>query len=128
VFIYALETDGLIWYVGRTKNIISRKSNHKTRRHKGIGADLIPIEYDFQFKILEECENDIGRMRERHWYDLLKPFNNKCVPGRNRDEAHKLYLANNRDNYLKQKREYYKIHREEIREKQKLYKAKLRAS
>ena len=112
VSIYALETDGLIWYVGSTMNVVNRKMAHKYRINKGYASDLIPQEYEFQFKILEECEAENRYIRERYYYELLKPLVNKDMPGRSDKESQKEYYQNHKE----QKKEYYQNHKEYIKE------------
>ena len=150
VSIYALETDGLIWYIGSTTVVNNRKIAHKNRVDKGVSADLIPIEYEFEFKILEECDSENRLVRERYWYELLKPLNNKEVPGRsekeyiqdnkekikenkkkyyqNNKEKKKEYYQNNKEKILKKAIEYNNLHRDHLNELRRISYAKKKAS
>lgn len=78
VFIYALETDGLIWYIGSSKNPKIRLTHHKNSKTGGGG--LISSEYRWNMVILEECDDSIRKQREQHYYDKLLPFYNKIRP------------------------------------------------
>ena len=123
VSIYALETDGLIWYVGSTMNVVNRKMAHKYRINKGYASDLIPQEYEFQFKILEECEAENRYIRERYYYELLKPLVNKDMPGRSDKESQKEYYQNHKE----QKKEYYQNHKDRYNELRRIRRAKAKA-
>ena len=85
--VYSLETDGLVWYVGSTTCPTRRERDHLHKRDKGIGASLIPLDYEWKFKVLEECDREVMRERERHWYERLLPLYNKNVPNRSHKEA-----------------------------------------
>ena len=112
--IYSLETDGLVWYIGSTTDVIKRKNNHKTRKDKYISSDLIPQEYEFQFKILEECGSEIRYERERYYYELLKPLNNINIPGRSKRECMINYYQDNKEQILQYKSDYYENNKERI--------------
>lgn len=119
VSIYALETDGLVWYVGSTVNVAKRRTQHKTRVFKNIGSDLIPIDYEFEFKILETCESENRYIRERYWYELLKPLVNIEVPGRSVKE----YQQNHKEKI----KEYKQNYKERYNELQRIRRAKAKA-
>ena len=77
--VYCLETDGFVWYVGGTKRPEQREMWHM-RRYGPHGAADIPPDYEFKFTILEVCEHDKLRERERYYYDTLHPILNVNLP------------------------------------------------
>lgn len=128
--IYCLTTGGVIWYVGSTKNISDRERRHRNRSSKNYGGALIPLEYDWSFKVIESCSIDDMKSRERYWIETLKPFYNRCIPGRTVSEyrkewaqSHKEHLATltrerrakNQDKMLEYERAYREANREKMR-------------
>lgn len=105
--IYSLESRGFIWYVGSTRDAANRERQHRSRHDIGVGASLIPDEYEWEFKVLETCVLDQRLDVERKWYDILHPIFNKQVPGTGHDaewkrknpervkESSRLYRENN---------------------------------
>lgn len=59
-YIYTLEEDNKVIYVGRTKEPISRLNNHR-RIRKGRSINM---------SILEECDDDAEREREFYWMKI----------------------------------------------------------
>jgi hypothetical protein len=89
--VYCLHTLGLIWYVGSTKCIRKRKSDHLCGRTEEERNDWIPDMYDIEFKILEEITSDNLRQRERFYIETLKPLYNLRVPARTLGEASRVW-------------------------------------
>ena len=118
--VYGLFTDQLCWYVGSTTNLNDRERKHRRRVKPGIGADLIPSEYDWECRKLEDCDVENRYVRERHWYEDLKPLLNKCVPGRSRKERDAAWYAANRERHNERVRQYraanWERHKERMRQ------------
>lgn len=89
--IYSLSSDGLIWYVGSTTNVEKRKWKHLNKADKGIGADLIPLEYSYEFNVLEKCIVEDRYIRERYYYETLMPLLCQKCPGRGKLESQRYY-------------------------------------
>ena len=138
VSIYCLHTDGLIWYVGQTTDTVRRESKHRASHVKGRwGGGLIPDLYEWEMKILEKCKMIDAVIRERHYYDILKPLYNKIRPGGHSDaeyaqkyrDTHKddikeytrSHRTNNLDGMLEYERKYRDMNRERIRAYQREY-------
>jgi predicted GIY-YIG superfamily endonuclease len=102
-FIYTLETDGVIWYVGKTQDVKNRLRQHRSK--KGYGADLIPKEYKWNMNIISETISEEDSIRkEQEAYDTLNPLFNKCRPGQTRSE----YEESRRQHKLSYMKEYSK--------------------
>lgn len=139
--IYCLETQGLIWYVGSTTNAADRERRHKNKQDKGVGADLIPAEYEWDFVVLDTCAPEQRLALEREWIDALSPLLNVRIPGtghgaewrrnnpeRNKEKGRKWREANadahkgmtkawreaNKERHLENKREWEKANRDRI--------------
>jgi hypothetical protein len=112
-YIYCLETDGFIWYVGVTEYPNKRRLYHLGRYNTTSGAGLIPQEYEINFKILESnVPHHLRGQRERFWYDLLKPILNHTLPGATKEDKlakARLRKAENRDRINAQAR-YRRAH------------------
>lgn len=80
MWIYALVSGELILYVGQTKSIERRMREHKNKK-TGTGSTDIPAYIDWDLRILEKVLQDEKVVRERYWYDVLKPLYNKIRPG-----------------------------------------------
>jgi len=79
--IYAIESEGLVLYVGKTTlTLKQRRSMHSAPNNKA-GTKDIPIDSDWDMRLLEECSANETKKRERYWYDLLKPLYNNYKPG-----------------------------------------------
>ena len=79
-FIYALMAGKLVLYVGHTKNLKQRRSQHKCKS-SGTGSVDIPDYMEWDIVLLEECEHEGRIKREAYWYDILMPFYNLVRPG-----------------------------------------------
>lgn len=110
--IYGLFTDQFCWYVGSTTSWIKRLRNHNCRKDKGIGADLIPRDYEFEMRKLEDCTVGSRYTRERHYYETLKPILNIIVPARGRNERQRENRSIIKEEYNAAQREYYTQNKE----------------
>jgi alpha-amylase/alpha-mannosidase (GH57 family) len=95
-FIYSLETDGVVWYVGHTIAPERRMKEHINKKDVGLtSSKLIPAEYVYDMKILEVCEKTNRFYIERKWYDILKPLCNTRTPRLHQyeiDERNRAYM------------------------------------
>jgi hypothetical protein len=121
VKIYGLFTDELCWYVGSTIDVKARERQHRSRRNRGRGADLIPLEYAWQFRVLEDCPLEARLQRERHWYDTLHPLYNQQVPGRTKKESDAAWHAANREQENERSRLWAAANREKVKEARRRY-------
>jgi len=65
--------------VGHTNDIKRREFQHRYKLISGIGSTQIPEYMEWEFEVLEKCEESNKRERERYWWDQLKPlYNLKC--------------------------------------------------
>lgn len=104
--IYGLFTDQLCWYVGKTQQHLKRREQ-KHRSGARCGSSLIPKEYAWEMRKLEDCSVHDGPARERHWYDALHPLYNQEVPNRNRKEYMKSWRAANLEKLRNEARARY---------------------
>jgi hypothetical protein len=121
--IYSLETDGVIWYVGSTKDTKKREKQHRLKCEKSCNAAKIPEEYEWSFKVLEECSADLRYIQERHWIEILQPLYNRCLPARTRKEGYDVWVKNNRERSNEIKAKYAINNREKINERRRLSRA-----
>lgn len=68
------------FYVGQTKNFSLRKAGHLYAARCGNERPLYRAirkygEDSFEFKVLEECEDEIVNEREQHWVEQYDSFN-----------------------------------------------------
>lgn len=93
MFIYMLQNEGLILYVGRTTDFKRRYREHCYRRDS-CGSREIPTDMPWTMALLEECEDVLGASREQYFFDTLKPLYNVRRPGQTQKEyQHKYYAA-----------------------------------
>ena len=86
MFIYGLYSGQLVLYVGKTNvSLKSREANHRTPSNK-TSSRYIPPYIDWEIKLIEECKESDGALREQYWYDTLKPLYNRCRPGQTDQE------------------------------------------
>jgi len=128
MFIYMLQYEGLVLYVGKTKNMKNRYSKHCNRKDS-CGSRNIPDDFHWTMVLLEECEDVLATSREQHFFDTLKPLYNKQRPGQSRreyqrthPEAHKescrKWIAAHAEQNREAKRKYHAANRETRNAKQ----------
>ena len=100
VKIYALVSGQLVLYVGRTNNMKQRENYHRGAYNK-CHSKYIPSYIDWNIKLLEEVQDNIGKIKEQYYYDTLKPLYNKCRPNTTNKEAVKKYTNSNRETIRK---------------------------
>lgn len=71
--IYVIECDKY-FYIGLTGNLAKRKREHKYRLNNNIHPNpkmqsVFNKGYKLQFKVLEECEDDLLEVREIYWFN-----------------------------------------------------------
>jgi hypothetical protein len=80
MYIYALVSGELILYVGKSKHLKLREEYHRSKRYNDCGSRDIPDCIDWEMKKLEKVTEDIANIRERYYYDTLKPLYNINKP------------------------------------------------
>lgn len=113
VKIYALMDGITCLYVGKTKHERKRELTHRNDKHNNCYSRYIPKDIQWTMELIEECEDNIAKDRERYYIEYLQPLYNKVIPGRSRKESLKAY------NYSH--KQEYKVWREANKEKQKAY-------
>ena len=83
MYIYALVSGELILYVGQTTHLTLREEMHRSIRYNNCGSREIPDYIDWEMIKLEKVSDDIVNIRERYYYDTLKPLYNKNKPNNN---------------------------------------------
>ena len=84
IYIYALVSDELVLYVGKTKRLKRREWEH---RNGDSQCSQYVQEYpDWVLKVLEETTAALGTEREQYFYDTLDPLYNQCRPGQTMKE------------------------------------------
>ena len=78
VYIYSLQSDSVVWYVGSTNNLKRREREH--RKKSVCGSSDIPKEYEWDMIILERCSDNERKDKEVYYYNSLKPLYNKMIP------------------------------------------------
>tara|TARA_Y100000593_G_scaffold92631_1_gene184913 strand:+ start:145 stop:576 length:432 start_codon:yes stop_codon:yes gene_type:complete len=110
VYIYKLvdNTNNNI-YIGSTKDFIKRISHHKII--KDCSSTIILNNNNYNFIILEECDENIRYEREQYYIDNMDNVINK------RDAVHnrKKYYQKNKEKYNELAREYKKNNKEKIK-------------
>ena len=78
--VYGLFSDELCLYVGST--ILALEVREYIHRSKGnsCGSKNIPVDCEWDIRLLEECTSDMRRQREQFHYENLKPFYNQNNP------------------------------------------------
>lgn len=77
VYVYALMTDDVVWYVGRTDCPTWRASKHRSlNKYNKCGSKYISKEYQWKMVILQKCKDSEGLKLEQYYYDSLNPFYN----------------------------------------------------
>ena len=87
VKIYALMSGQLVLYVGQTRcHLNKRRREHECKTNTSSSRD-IPDYVDWDIQLLEECPPSSRKIRERYWYETLKPLYNNAHPGLSRKET-----------------------------------------
>ena len=126
--VYGLFTGQLCWYVGSTTNAKRREREHRRKDDKGVGASLIQDEYEWEFKVLEECMAEEKIAREQYWYDTLHPLVNMQRPGQTHAESVKQWKEVNREHNAAKYRQWYEANRERKAAYQRQHRTLKRAS
>ena len=80
MYIYALVSGQLILYVGKSKYLKLREEYHRSKKYNDCGSRDIPDYIDWEIIKLEKVIEDISNIRERYYYDTLKPLYNINKP------------------------------------------------
>ena len=119
MFVYKLEYEGLILYVGKTKNMRNRYYKHCNKKDSSCGSRDIPDNMPWTMTLLEECEDVLAISREQHFFDTLKPLYNKQRPGQTWQEYRRAHQEQHREAY----RKYLAAHAEQNRASKRKYHA-----
>jgi len=84
VYIYALMSEDMVLYVGKTKDLKGRERVH--RNGKSQCSKYVQEHGDWTMKVLEETTDALGASREQYFYDTLDPLYNYQRPGQTRKE------------------------------------------
>lgn len=79
-YIYALMCEQLCLYVGSTVNLTIRENKHRSKKSNTCASRHIPEHITWVMTELEECPDDVMRIREQFWYDTLMPLYNELRP------------------------------------------------
>jgi predicted GIY-YIG superfamily endonuclease len=120
MFIYKLEYEGLVLYVGQTKDMKNRYSKHYNRKDS-CGSRDIPDDFHWTMVLLEDCEDVLATGREQFYYDTLKPLYNIKRPGQTLQEYQRGYKAAHPEQRRESSRKYEAAHREQRRESGRRY-------
>ena len=77
MFIYCIEDINDLKYVGKTKQSLSdRYKGHKSDKYckKGCTSSKLHLEHSIIY-LLEECEEDLSKEREKYWINKLQSVN-----------------------------------------------------
>lgn len=81
MFIYGLYSGQLVLYVGKTTSSLRKREIHHRSKCNNASSKYIPVYIDWEIRLIEECEESEGTLREQYWYDTLKPLYNRQRPG-----------------------------------------------
>src|SRR6056300_698243 len=126
------------FYIGSTTNLRQRKNRHKQSIYNEKDRDYLFYKSlfirenggweNFEFIVLEHCKDITNaeelRLREREWFDKLKPTLNKLKPSISIDEKRKYENEWRKYNPEKQsiyKKKYYQNNREKLKQRTKKY-------
>ena len=84
IYIYALVSDDLVLYVGKTKD--KKKREYEHRYGSSQCSQYVQEHADWTFKVLEETTEALGTSREQYFYDTLDPLYNTQRPGQTMKE------------------------------------------
>lgn len=123
--IYSLETAGIVWYVGSTKDPARRWKAHRNKESK---ASREIGDYDLEFHILEECPIESRHARERFYYETLCPFYNVQHPGLSKNEVVTSWNRRNPERAKEMRMEWARRNPEKVKEAQRRYNEKRKQS
>ena len=119
MFIYCIEDINDLKYVGKTKQKLNdRLTGHRNdqyRNHGKCSSMKLHLEHSIIY-LLEECEEDLSKDRERYWINKLNTVNIKKLNGEDKEKrretklkSQKKYREKNREVLNKKERERYKL-------------------
>jgi len=94
--IYALMDGITCLYVGKTKHWKHRERSHKNK-YGNCSSKYIPKDIQWTMELIEECEDNIAKEKERLYIELFNPLYNYQLPGQTNYEAKKKWCIKNRD-------------------------------
>lgn len=122
MFVYMLQYEGLILYVGKTTDYKRRYREHCYRRDS-CGSRDIPTDMPWTMALLEECEDVLGTSKEQFYYDSLKPLYNKKRPG----QTHAEYQRAHPEVHREASRKFHAANRETCNAKRRENRERARA-
>ena len=136
--IYCKDSNITDCYIGSTKNLNNRKSQHKcycnNKNQRKYNYNIYNFirnnggYNNFDYEILEEIYNGDLKQYEREYIEKLKPTLNKLLPNRTGKEAvkfrNKNFRDNNKDRLNKERREKIKCDCGILLNKNSIYKHK----
>ena len=105
----------LVLYVGKTTNELRRRATQHRTTHNHTTSKYIPDYMDWEIKLIEECTDEQGLIREQYWYDTLMPIYNYQRPGQSQDEYKRTGIA--KEISKESSRRYRESHQELVNEK-----------
>jgi len=122
MFIYGLYSGQLVLYVGKTKSTLKRRAIQHRSKYNDTSSKYIPPYIDWEIRLIEECEESNGALKEQYWFDTLKPLYNRCRPYQTRRETRMKYQQT--EARKEAQRRYAQT--ETYKESQKKYKEKIK--
>ena len=120
MFIYCIEDINDFKYVGKTKQKLNdRLTGHRNdqyRNHGKCSSMKLHLEHSIIY-LLEECEEDLSKDRERYWINKLNTVNIMKLHCDSKLYS-KTYRQNNRETKLNSQKKYREKNREVLNKKE----------
>jgi hypothetical protein len=119
--VYKLTCDDLTYFGSTTQKYLSSRLAQHTQRYKSnnnsyyTAFELFKTGQPIIITLVENvnCSTKDELLARERWYIENNECVNKCIPGRSVSE----WIENNKDDYLKKKREYYQNNKQHCSEK-----------
>ena len=109
--IYCITDINGLCYVGKTKQSLNKRlRDHRSdkNRNKGLTSSKLDL-YNCEIFILEECNNDISKERERYWINNIDCVNEYKLNYDNKIGCKNRYYRNRKLELKKKKEHYYYV-------------------
>ena len=115
--VYALMSGQLCLYVGSTIQSL------KKREYKHTYRTDIPDYIEWTMVTLEECSDNIKRVREQFYYDTMHPLYNKVRPYNNMSHIDRVkdYQSRNKEKVREDFKRWYERNKEKHKENMRKY-------